>query len=264
MNEKIKIILRYIRFRLSAGKAYSIHSPFVYKLYSDVFQNKNKLLPADVKKKIASIRKELYQKNENLKLFQLGGKNRKVHEHSTAGKYIQSVSVSSTEGSLLYGLVQYFKPTNVIELGTGAGIGSMYMTSADENIPLYTIEGNADMYSIASDIFKKYRYFNIHIQHGTFDEALPSTLKRAGSAQMVFIDGDHTSHGLFRYYNQIRPFLTKTSILILHDIYWSDDMQMAWKKMISLPDVTVSIDVFYFGILFFRSDIAKQHFKLKI
>ena len=53
------------------------------------------------------------------------------------------------------------------------------------------------------------------------------------------------------------------SILIFDDIHWSAEMEEAWEEIKKNPEVTVSIDVFQFGICFMRREQAKEDFVLK-
>ena len=51
--------------------------------------------------------------------------------------------------------------------------------------------------------------------------------------------------------------------IVIDDIYWSEDMNEAWKEIISDDSVAFSIDLFRMGIVFFdHSVMPKQHFKL--
>ena len=48
------------------------------------------------------------------------------------------------------------------------------------------------------------------------------------------------------------------------DIYWSDGMQKAWKEICANKEVTLSLDLFKFGIVFFKTENKqKEHFVLK-
>jgi hypothetical protein len=40
-------------------------------------------------------------------------------------------------------------------------------------------------------------------------------------------------------------------------------MKSAWKAIINHSEVTISIDLFFVGLVFFRKGIEKQHFVLK-
>ena len=58
--------------------------------------------------------------------------------------------------------------------------------------------------------------------------------------------------------------INNDSVLIFDDIYWSPAMTEAWSQIIQHPKVTVSIDTFYWGLLFFRKEQEKQHFIIRV
>jgi hypothetical protein len=52
--------------------------------------------------------------------------------------------------------------------------------------------------------------------------------------------------------------------VILDDIHWSEEMEQAWKHCKDHDLVTLSIDLFFIGILIFRKEIKeKQHFRIR-
>ena len=54
------------------------------------------------------------------------------------------------------------------------------------------------------------------------------------------------------------------SVIIFDDIYWSKDMTDAWWQIIANEKVTLSIDTFQWGMVFFRKEQPKQHFVIRI
>ena len=52
--------------------------------------------------------------------------------------------------------------------------------------------------------------------------------------------------------------------MIFDDIYWSKGMTEAWKTIIKHPSVSLSIDTFFWGIVFFNKDIEKEHYYLNL
>ena len=47
------------------------------------------------------------------------------------------------------------------------------------------------------------------------------------------------------------------SIFVFDDIYWSDGMQQAWKEICKHPEVTLSLDLFFISVSFFRTERKK-------
>jgi hypothetical protein len=52
-------------------------------------------------------------------------------------------------------------------------------------------------------------------------------------------------------------------MLIFDDIYWSEGMKEAWAAIKAHPDVTVTVDLFWIGLVFFRKGQVKEDFKIR-
>jgi hypothetical protein len=48
------------------------------------------------------------------------------------------------------------------------------------------------------------------------------------------------------------------SILVFDDIHWSEEMEQAWNEISGHKAVTLSIDLFFIGIVFFRKEFAQK------
>jgi len=58
--------------------------------------------------------------------------------------------------------------------------------------------------------------------------------------------------------------LNAKHIILVDGIYSNKQSFTQWQKIIQNKDATVSIDLFYFGLLFFRKQQAKEHFKIRV
>ncbi|GGW33587.1 hypothetical protein GCM10007383_18340 [Arenibacter certesii] len=54
------------------------------------------------------------------------------------------------------------------------------------------------------------------------------------------------------------------SIIYIPDIYRNKERNDFWQSIIKLEKVTVSMDMFYGGLLFFRKEQAKEEFKIRV
>ena len=54
------------------------------------------------------------------------------------------------------------------------------------------------------------------------------------------------------------------TMVFLNGMYKSRERKATWEKIKKLPEVTVTIDLFYCGLIFFRREQAKEHFKIRI
>ena len=79
---------------------------------------------------------------------------------------------------------------------------------------------------------------------------------------MVYFDGNHQEKATIEYFNQCLAKAHENSIFIFDDIYWSKGMKKAWEFIKGHSDVTVTIDLFEVGIVFFKKDQTKQNFTI--
>ena len=60
---------------------------------------------------------------------------------------------------------------------------------------------------------------------------------------------------------------SKTSLEIMNlfdDIHWSLEMEEAWEEIKAHPKVRLTIDSFFWGIVFFRKEQEKEHFTIRL
>ena len=105
----------------------------------------------------------------------------KIKHYSEASKVFQSnhqkiSTIVKCEGSSykkqkqLYRITNYFKPKNVLELGTSVGLGSAAMAIASNNSIIKTVEVNKNISDIAKKVFKSYQLKNIQIDTSSFKD----------------------------------------------------------------------------------------------
>ena len=140
----------------------------------------------------------------------------------------------------------------------------MYLAAPNSKTKVYTIEGCPNIAKVAKVNFKKIGFNNISLINDTFEKALPNLLEQTSEVEMVYIDGNHTKNATLSYFNQLLPKITSQSILIFDDIYWSSEMEDAWEQIKNHPKVTVTIDLFELGIVFFNPELSKENFVLRV
>ncbi len=66
-----------------------------------------------------------------------------------------------------------------------------------------------------------------------------------------------------RYFEQCLPKVHEGTMLIFDDIYWSEGMKQAWAQIKANPQVTVTVDLFWIGLVFFKTGRVKEDFKIR-
>jgi len=162
---------------------------------------------------------------------------------------IKRSSVSEKQGRLLFRIARWFKPARIFELGTSAGISTMYMALGNPSADVVTVEGNPALAEIASSSFKEHHLENIKLLNCTFREAL-SGFVTGNLPTLVFIDGDHSYEATREYFDFFSNCLTGTYVIIIHDIYWSGGMKKAWKEISASRENCCAVDLFFMGIVY--------------
>lgn len=256
MNTYIHRFIHYLRYRYRAKNAFGIHSPFVYHLYSFLQNNRKQAFQT-----INHLYKTVIQ---IISKANIGDEMLNQADHKTLIRDIWRVSVPPKHAVIPYMFVQYAKPKSILEFGTGFGISTIFIKAAAPDAVIHTIDHNHKRLSIARYLFQSLHYTSIHTYHLTFNEFLRACLHTDLQPDMIFIDGDHCGERLIDYIHQLLPCIRNSTIILLHDIYWSADMTTAWERLIHFPQVTISLDLYNFGVLMFRQGIYKQHFQLLV
>ena len=98
---------------------------------------------------------------------------------------------------------------------------------------------------------------------GEFEETLPVVLKNK-KFDFIYFDGNHQKEPTIDYFEQCLEAAHDDSIFIFDDIHWTSSMEDAWKFIKNHKNVTISIDSFKWGMVFFRKGQVKEHFTLRI
>ena len=240
-------------FYRAARTANNTHSPFVYDLAQAVLEDDRTFYAFPI---IEHLRNELLSNDKKLDIEDLGAGSK---ADSKLQRPIKSVArhsaVEARVGKMLFRLVNWHKPGNALELGTSLGISTLYQATAALGAQFTTVEGCTSIAEVAAGNFRKTGFSQIRLINDSFDRALDQILADPGvSLDYVFLDGDHRSGSSIRYFERILPHLHNDSLFLLADIYWSKEMKEAWRKLRRHPAVTLSVDFFHFGILFFRKE----------
>ena len=252
-------------YYLSAAnsKGHGIHSPFVFDFIIHVLNDK-KQYPCY--QEIERVRKKLLSNNTFIEVEDFGAGSTVLPFKQRRIKDIAASSLKPKKfAQLLFRIAKYYQAETIVELGTSLGTTSMYLASANKNSSFVsTLEGAPAIAQIASENFKNAGLQNIELSIGSFEKTLPVLLQRKEKIDFLFIDGNHRKKATLDYFNLFLAKKDTDSIFIFDDIHWSEEMEEAWNTIQAHPDVTLTIDLFFIGLVFFKKDFkVKQHFTIR-
>lgn len=258
-------ILNYIKYKALSRhkKGFGIHSPFLYNFIRNVLiatDNTDDSIK-DLKLFIRSKKKS----KDKIHVKSQGEKSRVFKDNSSfnIGTVIKKSSLPEKYGLLLNRLVKYFHCKNIIEMGTSVGISAIYMACNNANTHIYTIDNDTHKIEIAKDFMKECSLDNIHLIKGTFQDRLSEILKKLGSIDLLFFDGDHHEERTIKYFAACLPYIKNNSIIIIDDINWSNGMRRAWRKIKQHSETTLTVDIHRLGIIFFKKELSKENFIIR-
>jgi predicted O-methyltransferase YrrM len=260
---RFQLAKKYLHYYFTAsnGNGHGVHSPFVFDFIENVLKDKKKY---DCYAAIEAQRKKLLMDSQIIEVEDFGAGSSIIKSNKRAVKNIAASSLKPKKyAQLLYRIAQYYNSETIIELGTSLGITASYLASGNNSFKVYTCEGSTAIVAIAQQNFDILKLKNIELVQGDFNQTLQPLLSKINKIDLAFVDGNHRKEPSLAYFSQLLNHSTNASILIFDDIHWSAEMEAAWKEIQSHPRVTLTIDLFFIGIVFIHNDFkVKQHFSV--
>ncbi len=252
-------IKQYISFLKRAKTEYSVHSPFIFDLITKCFNIKN----IEFENQNNLYRKILLQDSATISVTDFGAGSRVFTSNKRkVSEIAKTAGISKKNANLLSRLVHYFKMDEILEIGTSLGIATHSMAVGNPKAKITTLEGCPQTLQIAKESLNKFKINSITFVQGDFKE----TIKKQATKKydLIYFDGNHQKDATILYFETFLESIHNESVFIFDDIHWSSGMQEAWEYIKNHKKVAVTIDTFNWGIVFFRKEQEKQHFKIKV
>jgi len=270
MYSSLQLAIKYLKYWLTAsnGKGHGIHSPFVFQFIAQVLNDNREYYCYST---IERLRRQLKYNKTEIILEDFGAGSRL---HSAYKRRVCDIAKSSLKSKkfarLFFRMINFYfsesleRAVTILELGTSLGITTAYLASVNRSYRVITIEGAKSIAAIAKKNFQQLGLSNIELIEGDFDSALIPTVKELSAIDFAFIDGNHRKEPTINYFKEILAKTSEQSIIVFDDIHWSKEMEEAWEYIKHHALVTLSIDLFFVGIVFFRKEQrVKQHFTVR-
>lgn len=252
--------IAYLNYLYRSKTKFSVHSPFVFELVTKVLSPE---LPTQYSLKLAEYRKDLLSNDKFIEVsdFGAGSKVFKSNKRKISD-IVKIAGINKTKANLLQKIIFHLQPKSILELGTSVGIGTAAMRIVAPEADITSVEGCKETAKIANTNFKKHQLQNIQLEIGEFSKTLPNLFQN-NTYDLIYFDGNHQEKTTISYFVDSLPSIHNDTLFIFDDIHWSKGMEKAWEFIKNEHNVTLSIDLFHLGLVFFRKEQVKQDFILR-
>ena len=217
----------YLKYLVQRKSKYSIHSPFVYEFMTKVVNDSGSNRDYDTLLRISRL---------------LDGKNYPNRRRRKQAR-------------MLYRLVRYLEPETVLTFGRLSALNTSALALGNLQTKVY-LEESADFLETLNAMGV------VNVSHIRRDGDEEEQFERLNTGFVYYsLDdfGDDTWNNLEDGFGEV----DEDSVLIFEGIHHSRHTEAAWEAIKASEGVTVTMDLYCFGLVFFREGIEKQDFVLK-
>ncbi len=259
----------YLKFLWNSKNEHAVHSPFVFNLITKCFYNtKPKPDPSGSEQAkqyqvLKEYRNSLLENKNTIEVTDFGAGSKVLKSNTRQiSKIAKTAGISPKRAELLFRITNYFQPETILEIGTSLGLATSALALGNPKASIITLEGCPNTANQCQ--FQKFNFNDIKLVITEFDSYLSNLKLQTLNFKLIYFDGNHSKKTTLDYFELLLPTICNESLWIFDDIHWSSEMEEAWETIKKHPKVTVTIDTFQWGLVFFRKEQPKEHFVIRI
>lgn len=245
------LLYRGIRYR----KGFGVHSPFVFNLITKVIEERCQYYSFY---DIELIRKQLLFQNGEITYPDRRQKGKM--RRRTIGRIVEREAIRPKHGALLFRLANYFKSKHILQIGPSMGLSTLYLTSYASDLKCIALENVPEFASIARIAFSKAARNPVDLRVGEYKDLLPKALKDMERLDFVFFNTLYEQQNNSWLFETCLKHVHGDTVFVFEGIKASRKMREFWQKVCAHPEVTVTIDLYSMGIVFFNKRLHKRDY----
>jgi len=221
---------------------HGVHSPFVFDLLTTVIEERKSYYCYE---RIHKVRLQILQRRD---VVVHGYRKRTVKE------IVEKYCFTELEHRLLFRLANRFRPQSMYVAGSDFGLTPLYLTAYATDSACIVVEPEPLSVSIAKEYIHRYTTASIALRDN-FDE-IPDVIDFAvwGSSMK---DDSFTMQNFERFFRNMHA----EGLMVIAEINASSVNRKVWKAICAHPKVTVTIDLYQLGIVFFNPKLHRRTYK---
>ena len=264
-------IKSYLKFLWYSKNEHAVHSPFVFNLITKCFYDKeSKPDPggSEQAKQYAILkeyRKSLLENKNTIEVTDFGAGSKVFKSNiRQISEIARTAGITPKRAELLFRITNYFQPNTILEIGTSLGLATSALELGNPKAKISILEGCPNKANQCQLQFQKFNVNNVELVVTEFNNYLENCHLQPENCQLIFFNGNHSKTATLNYFELLLPTISNDSVWIFNHIHWSPEIEEAWEIIKKHPKVTVTIDTFQWGIVFFRKEQSKEHFVIRL
>lgn len=245
------LLYRYVRYR----RGYGVHSPFVFNLITKVIEEKSLYYSFY---DIELIRKQLLFKDQPVAYPDRRQKD--VWQQRPLGELVRREGIRPKHGALLFRLTNYFKPRSILQLGAATGLSTLYLTSYAKGLKCIALENVPEFAAIIRQVCEMAASNPVDLRIGAYAEVLPAALQDLGQPDFVFFNTLHEQQNNAALFEMCLKHVHENTVFVFEGIQANRQMSAFWQNVCACPQVTVTLDLYSLGIVFFNKKLHKRDY----
>lgn len=213
-------------YKIRHHRGHGIHSPFVFNLVTNVIEEK-----------------------------------KPYYAYSDIQQYLNTFAEKTLSinkvNRLAFRLVNYFEAKNILEIGSGKGVNTLFLSASSKDIICHCIELDPVNLKIAKELYSSGWNSNIILSSRPFpsDDLLhKQDCIYINLKNYIFLSDDNIE--------QITALIHDKSFIIVEGIRTNRMHRVLWKSISEIGGRTAMLDLFNIGILFFDKSLQRWDYQI--
>lgn len=222
----------YLRFLKASHNQYGVHSPFVYDFITKCLYN--------------------HEKNVNQQALRNDLKQFCFSENN---------ALSPKKLKLLLQIINYFNPEWLANRQANNELVIENLKSSSKR-EIINLNSSKNIEEPENNV-----YFTRQNEWSLFSSEVFQSIIHTDKKEpfcLFFINKKHLNNGLKAFLESAFDSFSPKSLLILEGVHNSKENETLWTEIKNLNQVSVTVDLFFWGIVFLRKGQAKEHFKIRV
>lgn len=233
-------------FRHHGG--HGVHSPFAYRLITEVINERRGYYGYD---DIALVRKQLYQ--DSLPEIRPGHPS----DRWPLGMIARRGAISPKQGKLLFRLANFMGARRIVQLGSGIGLASLYLTYPSREARCVVIERDKSWARIAQNVYERWGRDAICLV-----PSLDNLPDEWGRIDLLVLTSTVSVEEARKAIERVTPRLQGKGMIVVEGLRTDKPRLAFWRWLTEREEMTVTVDLCATGIAILDSKLHKKNYKI--